>query len=1126
MGNFTIINFNAYRCRNKQKIKEIHEFIKGYEPSIVGIQEIFIQSAMSEFSKSYQVYFNIENSSKDGVGIVTLIRHGITVYDIILGFNGRILGLCIENAQIWNVYPQSGTNFKKEREVFFREELTELFIQWKDKTKYIFQLGDHNCTHRKEDSLHNPAQHLQQGLVNHLQVQGLSDDFIKVHGEDTIMYSRVTEVSKTRIDYIFSNSNSCVYFQYIAVSGLDHCVVLSRYEIDFNIDKERVPIDRYLDGWVISNYLDKDEEFLEQAKFVINTGHLEFTKGKHDPAFVWLKVKTALIQLAKAREKDIKNQKYKKMKILQGFYSSVLSGIQKGEDRYDELFEVKIEMNEMYKENAKEKIDKMRSVQIDDHTFDIHKLQNQKKFEGQGRIKEINIEGIIYTGISSVVNAIEKKIAEEVNRHNNISVDAPATVEEEHFLAKLDKIELTNEEMQKLTGPVEEEEIEYILKTEVDLDSSPGEDGLTYRFIKKFWKWQEFRELYIGFLNYTREIKSMGVIDNIGIMTVKNKKGQSSEYNKKRKLTKLNKDTNLGHGKIWSNRFKDIIIPKILPCTQFNCQKNVNIIDEISQIRDVNRFLLGNKEQNDGTILSIDFKDAFRSISLRWFYLVMERIKVPVVFIDWFKMMYKDLFIYVVINRYRSEKIYVKHGFMEGHPPSMAAFVVSLIPLMNTLEEEITGIVTTDNRIHKIKLFADDLKLFVSKLDDIDKAESIIKKFENVSGLVMHRDPSRGKCQALPFGKHRSFTGWPSWITVKNEVKIVGAMFSNRGELDKLNGNLVSKCFFDFLHKSYGVKGTILQKVYFVNTYLFSKIWFTAQCFKIEKRILENILSKALKFIYAGENERPVRPINFRDKKIGGLGLVNPFIKAKALLIKNMHREFLNIGCDVNDRDSYRNIYGYTEELSKCIKAGVSMNSARDIYGFLINDVICRNNSVIPSRSEKRSENVKWRIAWQNLAGLRGVDAEEYEFAWKLQQDLLKIGARIHRQNAERRCLAVLGGVYCQEVETREHFFIGCERVKECNRSCLKILGDYLGKEILQTNLIHLAFNHRNKQRLRCAVWFAVKTMYKIYTSRIFNKVQLLRELIKEIDWNIKLNRKLGSRQDLIDLRSLIELQR
>ena len=166
MGSFTVINFNAYRCRNREKIRHIHEFINGYEPSIVGIQEIYISTAMSEFSGKCQVYFNIENNSRDGVGIVTLVKHGIKVYDLIIGYNGRILGLCIENAQIWNVYPQSGSAYKRDREIFFREELTELFIQWKDKTRFIFHLGDHNCTYRKADSENNQAQHLQQGLVS------------------------------------------------------------------------------------------------------------------------------------------------------------------------------------------------------------------------------------------------------------------------------------------------------------------------------------------------------------------------------------------------------------------------------------------------------------------------------------------------------------------------------------------------------------------------------------------------------------------------------------------------------------------------------------------------------------------------------------------------------------------------------------------------------------------------------------------------------------------------------------------------------------------------------------------------------------------------------------------------
>ena len=102
----------------------------------------------------------------------------------------------------------------------------------------------------------------------------------------------------------------------------------------------------------------------------------------------------------------------------------------------------------------------------------------------------------------------------------------------------------------------------------------------------------------------------MGLIENVGVMTIKNKKGQSDLYEKKSKLTKINKENNLGNGKVWTNRFKKIII---LPKNQFNCQPDINILDKLREIRDVNRFLLGAEVDNqvDGTILSIDFKDAF-----------------------------------------------------------------------------------------------------------------------------------------------------------------------------------------------------------------------------------------------------------------------------------------------------------------------------------------------------------------------------------------------------------------------------------------------------------------------------------------------------------------------------------
>ena len=355
----------------------------------------------------------------------------------------------------------------------------------------------------------------------------------------------------------------------------------------------------------------------------------------------------------------------------------------------------------------KRKIDAMRCIAIDDPTFDIHKLQNQRKFENQSKIKEIKVGNILHRGTPDVVKAIEQKIKLEVSPFNDVDFNAPPSPEEVYFLSKLKCLDLSEVDKEQLLCPTNHEEISYILENEVDLDSSPGEDGLTYRFIKVFWQWQYFRDLYLNFLNFTRKFKGSGFIENFGIMTVKNKKTQSIEYDKKRKLTKLNKDTNLGNGKVWTNRLKSIVIPKILPKTQFNCQSDVNIIDEIREIRSVNKFLLGedNFGQIDGTILSIDFKDAFRSVSLRWFNLVMKHLKIPQDFIDWFWAMYSDLYIIIVINKYKSDKVFIKRGFMEGHPPSMAAFVISMIPMMtDAIEEKMTGIVTPDDKIHKIKL--------------------------------------------------------------------------------------------------------------------------------------------------------------------------------------------------------------------------------------------------------------------------------------------------------------------------------------------------------------------------------------------------------------------------------------
>ena len=61
---------------------------------------------------------------------------------------------------------------------------------------------DHTSIHRALNSLNNSVQHLQPGLVKHLQIRGLSDDFLNVHANNVVMYSRITPISRFALNCV------------------------------------------------------------------------------------------------------------------------------------------------------------------------------------------------------------------------------------------------------------------------------------------------------------------------------------------------------------------------------------------------------------------------------------------------------------------------------------------------------------------------------------------------------------------------------------------------------------------------------------------------------------------------------------------------------------------------------------------------------------------------------------------------------------------------------------------------------------------------------------------------------------------------------------------------------------
>ena len=619
-------------------------------------------------------------------------------------------------------------------------------------------------------------------------------------------------------------------------------------------------------------------------------------------------------------------------------------------------------------------------------------------------------------------------------------------------------------------------------------------------------------------IEWTRKNMSMGCIENVGMMKFINKKRQTDEYTGKRKLTMVSKDLNFV-GKVWTNRFSKYVLEKVLPKTQYNCQKDENIIDENREIRNLVLHLRGTYDgiEKDGTLVSIDMKDAFRSTFHRWLKLIMIHIGVPELTRKWFWAMYKDLMVEIVINKRKSNRILVSRGVGEGMSPSMAAFVTVMIPLLISLEEVLEGIVSVGGKRHKAVGFADDCKIALKRPEEINEVYGIIENFETVSGLEMHRDPAKEKCQALTFGSHRQYQNWPAWISLKSVVKIVGILYTNDPNLslEVVNGEKVKDAVSTALHGSLGVRGTPLQKIHHVNSNILSKLWYTGSTILLDKKLLVEIDRLMRKFIFAGQNERPVQAICYREKEDGGMGLICPMTKSRALFVKNMIKDYAELDFSAQERLP---IYGNIDDLNKILNINDTEPwTTRGIYHALLEEKIFSGDSFIPSRAEKRSRGIKWSVAWSNQVKLKQLTADERFFAWQVPQDMVPVGARLHRPGQIKLCQQNIldedeEGVVCNTLETIQHAISDCGNSRRRFEVIRELISTVLERPTTVEEILYLSFNHRNKKVLITALWFAVKAMFMIYSNREQTLERMLDELYKILFWHQKLNRGVGHR--------------
>ena len=258
-------------------------------------------------------------------------------------------------------------------------------------------------------------------------------------------------------------------------------------------------------------------------------------------------------------------------------------------------------------------------------------------------------------------------------------------------------------------------------------------------------------------------------------------------------------------------------------------------------------------------------------------------------FINWVKVLYKDIQSMVKVNGFLTDPINITRGIRQGCP---------LSPLLYILVAEVCGIAIRDHKKivgikygsyeHRILQYADDTTICVSTFRSIKHVFRVLKKYGFAAGAKVNKDKTEG----LWIGSWQNFEptilnfnngiGWSS-----SHVKFLGIYVGNQQDyLDQLNLDAViekTKKSLKFWKGKYlSIKGLVRV----INTYVLSTLWYRTEVINLPKTQITNIEDAIVNTIWNGKRAKIQKNVLKLPYNEGGLALVDINTKICAQRIK------------------------------------------------------------------------------------------------------------------------------------------------------------------------------------------------------------------------------------------------
>jgi hypothetical protein len=183
--------------------------------------------------------------------------------------------------------------------------------------------------------------------------------------------------------------------------------------------------------------------------------------------------------------------------------------------------------------------------------------------------------------------------------------------------------------------------------------------------------------------------------------------------------------------------------------------------------------------------------------------------------------------------------------------------------------------------------YADDITIFATSPEDLRAIDDAFTTFERASGAQLHPHKSKslaiGGWAALPLTRG---------IAYHPAVMILGITF--RGTIKQTMFDTWTRITAKVrAHaKEAYTKGSFLaDRLKYANTYVLSKVWYTAKIISAPKSTAEQLKTAITWYIWKGAIFRVPTTILQKPKRYGGWGFIDIAAKCSALLFSRMHSQ-------------------------------------------------------------------------------------------------------------------------------------------------------------------------------------------------------------------------------------------